>query len=31
MSEHAGGKDRTSILWPVMALGLWLDRFVGRT
>jgi asparagine synthase (glutamine-hydrolysing) len=28
--EHAGGQDRTSILWPVLALGLWLDQYVGR-
>ncbi len=27
---HAGGQDRTAILWPVLALGLWLDRFAGR-
>ncbi|MGA2009359.1 MAG: asparagine synthase (glutamine-hydrolyzing) [Solirubrobacteraceae bacterium] len=29
--EHAGGEDRTSILWPVLALGLWLDQYAGRT
>jgi asparagine synthase (glutamine-hydrolysing) len=28
--EHAEGKhDWTHVLWPVLALGLWLDRFRG--
>lgn len=31
LSEHARGHDRTSILWPVMSLGLWLDRYAGRS
>jgi asparagine synthase (glutamine-hydrolysing) len=30
INEHASGLDRTSILWPVMSLGLWLDRYAGR-
>jgi asparagine synthase (glutamine-hydrolysing) len=30
MSEHAGGQDCTSLLWPLMSLGLWLDRYSGR-
>jgi asparagine synthase (glutamine-hydrolysing) len=29
-SEHAGGKaDNSGRLWPVLCLGLWLDRFRG--
>jgi asparagine synthase (glutamine-hydrolysing) len=31
VSAHLGGEDRTGILWPVMALGLWLDRYAGRS
>jgi asparagine synthase (glutamine-hydrolysing) len=31
ISEHATGLDRTSILWPVLSLGLWLDRYAGRS
>lgn len=30
ITEHRRGIDHTSILWPVMALGLWLDRYEGR-
>ncbi|HWI22637.1 MAG TPA: asparagine synthase C-terminal domain-containing protein, partial [Baekduia sp.] len=30
MAEHFGGRNRTSILWPVLACGLWLDRYAGR-
>ncbi len=30
LTAHLGGEDVTSILWPVMALGLWLDRYSGR-
>jgi asparagine synthase (glutamine-hydrolysing) len=30
VSEHAAGEDRTSTLWPVLALGLWLDSYAGR-
>lgn len=29
--EHAAGHDRTAVLWPALALGLWFDRFAGRT
>lgn len=28
---HALGEDRTELLWPVLALGLWFDRYAGRT
>lgn len=31
LRAHISGKDRTLILWPVMALGLWLDGFAGRS
>jgi asparagine synthase (glutamine-hydrolysing) len=31
LSQHVNGKDRTATLWPLMALGLWLDGFAGRT
>jgi asparagine synthase (glutamine-hydrolysing) len=31
VDAHIGGADMTAILWPVMSLGLWLDRYVGRT
>ena len=31
LAEHASGRDRTSILWPVLALGLWLDGFARRS
>jgi asparagine synthase (glutamine-hydrolysing) len=31
MDRHAGGEDRTSILWPVLAAGLWLDRYAGHS
>ncbi|MEA2324167.1 MAG: hypothetical protein QOD81_4017 [Solirubrobacteraceae bacterium] len=27
--EHAAGEDRSSVLWPVLAFGLWLDRLRG--
>ena len=30
MSAHDGGAEMASILWPVMALGLWLDSYAGR-
>jgi asparagine synthase (glutamine-hydrolysing) len=30
MEQHlAGTQDWTSVLWPLLALGLWLDRFRG--
>lgn len=30
-SEHAAGQhDHSHVLWPLMALGLWLDRWRGR-
>jgi hypothetical protein len=25
--HHAGLRDRSAVLWPLMALGLWFDRF----
>ncbi len=28
VDEHRGGRDRSSVLWPVFAFGVWLDRFV---
>lgn len=31
IDEHAAGRDRTSLLWPVLALGLWLDSYAGRS
>jgi hypothetical protein len=27
---HALGEDRTELLWPALALGLWFDRYAGR-
>jgi asparagine synthase (glutamine-hydrolysing) len=30
VAEHRDGRDRTEILWPMLALGLWMDRMVGR-
>jgi asparagine synthase (glutamine-hydrolysing) len=30
MRAHMRGEDRSAILWPVMALGVWLDRYAGR-
>jgi asparagine synthase (glutamine-hydrolysing) len=30
VSEHLGGADRTQVLWPLLAFGLWLDRWAGR-
>ena len=27
--EHTNGSDRSQILWPLLALGLWLDEFAG--
>ena len=30
IAEHLRGKDRTPILWPILAFGLWLDRYAGR-
>ncbi len=30
-AEHAAGRrDRSHVLWPLLALGLWLDRRRGR-
>jgi asparagine synthase (glutamine-hydrolysing) len=29
--EHAAGLDRTAILWPLLSLGLWLDRYMGAS
>jgi asparagine synthase (glutamine-hydrolysing) len=31
VDAHLAGADRTASLWPVLALGLWLDRYLGRT
>ena len=31
LNEHASGADRTLVLWPVLALGLWLDRYARRS
>lgn len=31
IKRHAAGEDHTSILWPVLALGLWLDRYAGAS
>ena len=28
--EHGGGRDRSAVLWPVLAFGLWLDGFRDR-
>jgi asparagine synthase (glutamine-hydrolysing) len=28
--EHAAGRDHSHVLWPVLAFGLWLDRFHGN-
>ena len=28
--EHAHGRDRSAVLWPVLAFGLWLDGFRDR-
>jgi asparagine synthase (glutamine-hydrolysing) len=30
VSEHLGGADRTQVLWPLLAFGVWLDRWAGR-
>jgi asparagine synthase (glutamine-hydrolysing) len=27
--EHCAGEDRTALLWPVLSLGLWLDRYLA--
>ena len=30
-AEHrSGAEDRSEVLWPILALGLWMDRMVGR-
>ena len=29
-AAHLGGEERTPMLWPILALGLWLDRVAGR-
>ena len=30
MDEHVGGgRDRSAVLWPLTAFGLWLDAFRG--
>ncbi len=31
IGEHVSGSDRASTLWPILALGLWLDRYAGRS
>jgi asparagine synthase (glutamine-hydrolysing) len=28
--EHAAGHDHSHVLWPVLAFGLWYDRFEGN-
>jgi hypothetical protein len=29
--EHAAGeRDHSDRLWPLLSLGLWVDRFAGR-
>jgi asparagine synthase (glutamine-hydrolysing) len=28
--EHGEGRDHSNALWPVLAFGLWLDRFQGN-
>jgi Asparagine synthase len=28
--EHAAGRDHSHVLWPVLAFGLWYDRFQGK-
>jgi asparagine synthase (glutamine-hydrolysing) len=30
VSAHDAGAEMTQILWPVMALGVWLDSYAGR-
>jgi asparagine synthase (glutamine-hydrolysing) len=30
VEEHVGGGDRSDVLWPLLALGLWGDRIFGR-
>ena len=30
-AAHLAGEQRTAILWPILALGLWLDRVAGRS
>ena len=30
VSEHVAGRDRSAILWPILALGLWLDSIRER-
>ena len=31
LAEHRSGRaDRSHVLWPLLAAGLWLDRFRGR-
>jgi asparagine synthase (glutamine-hydrolysing) len=31
LAEHrAGSRDRSDVLWPLLAFGLWLDRVRGR-
>jgi hypothetical protein len=29
VAEHAKGADRTSVLWPLLCFGLWLDGADG--
>jgi len=30
LDQHLAGADRGAALWPMLAFGLWLDRFRGR-
>ena len=27
VSEHGSGADRSDVIWPLLVLGLWMDRF----
>ena len=31
VEQHVKGSDRTAVLWPVLAFGLWLDRYASRS
>jgi asparagine synthase (glutamine-hydrolysing) len=30
VAEHAAGRDRSDVLWPLMCFGVWLEGMAGR-